>query len=373
LKGTPRAPAAPFTLERLGVIMHADSTIAEEVEGVLNPGAARGRDGELYLFPRLVAKGNYSRIGRARVRFGGAGLPIGVERLGSVIEPEEPYEVRAEGEGGCEDPRVTFIEPLELYVMAYAALGPVGPRIALAVSDDLSSWRRLGIADFEPDPDPVYGVDFDEYHNKDAVFFPRAVEGPDGRQCLAVLHRPVYLPQEPPRGVPDPRPSIWISYCGLEDAQRDVRALKSLRQHHVLIDPHYEWEHLRIGGGTPPVLTAHGWLHLYHGAAGTIPDDPAQPKRVRYSAGALILDETDPRRVLYRSAQPVMEPETREETEGIVANVVFPTAVDDRGGGLIDVYYGMADQYIGAARLTVPEWLPASDPDATTPGHGPAA
>ena len=40
-----------------------------EVEGVLNPAAARGRDGELYLFPRLVAQGNYSRIGIARVRF----------------------------------------------------------------------------------------------------------------------------------------------------------------------------------------------------------------------------------------------------------------------------------------------------------------
>ena len=37
--------------------------------GVLNPGAARGPDGNLYLFPRLVAKGNYSRIGIARVLF----------------------------------------------------------------------------------------------------------------------------------------------------------------------------------------------------------------------------------------------------------------------------------------------------------------
>ena len=29
-----------------------------EVEGVLNPAAIRGPDGKLYLFPRLVAKGN---------------------------------------------------------------------------------------------------------------------------------------------------------------------------------------------------------------------------------------------------------------------------------------------------------------------------
>ena len=37
-----------------------------EVESVLNPAAARGLDGELYLFPRLVSPGNYSRIGVAR-------------------------------------------------------------------------------------------------------------------------------------------------------------------------------------------------------------------------------------------------------------------------------------------------------------------
>jgi beta-1,4-mannooligosaccharide phosphorylase len=53
---------------------------------VLNPAAARGRDGELYLFPRLVAEGNYSRIGRARVRFDD-GRPDGVERLGVALEP----------------------------------------------------------------------------------------------------------------------------------------------------------------------------------------------------------------------------------------------------------------------------------------------
>ena len=59
-----------------------------EAEGVLNPASARGPDGQLYLFPRLVAKGNYSRIGMARVRFGRAGDPEGVERLASRWSPK---------------------------------------------------------------------------------------------------------------------------------------------------------------------------------------------------------------------------------------------------------------------------------------------
>jgi hypothetical protein len=74
-----------FKLRRLGILMEPEPGYPLEVEGVLNPAAARGPDGELYLFPRLVAKGNYSRIGIARVRFNEAGDPVGVERLGIAL------------------------------------------------------------------------------------------------------------------------------------------------------------------------------------------------------------------------------------------------------------------------------------------------
>lgn len=349
----------PFALERLGIVMQADPAIPEEMEGVLNPAAARGRDGQLYIFPRIVGKGNYSRIGIARVCFNEAGDPVGVERLGYALEPTEPYELRPdEGAGGCEDPRVTYVEPLDLYVMTYTGWGPHGPRVAIAVSEDLFEWHRIGIADFEPDHDPVYGVYFDEYHNKDAAFFPRAVTAPDGTQALAMIHRPVYTEEDIPRGVDDLRPSIWISYCPIEGVQSDLQELTHMRMHHVLIDPEYEWEELRIGGGTQPVLTPLGWLLIYHGASGYIPTDPSQPKDVRYCAGALVLDEHDPLKVLYRSEEPILEPLLGEEVEGIVANVVFPEGADDRGNGRIDVYYGMADERIGVARLTVPDQLP---------------
>jgi len=87
-----------------------------EVEGVLNPGVVRSRDGALYLFPRMVAKRNYSRIGIARVRFNAAGDPVGVDRLGIALDPEADYERRPDGSGGCKDPRVTFVEPLQRYL-----------------------------------------------------------------------------------------------------------------------------------------------------------------------------------------------------------------------------------------------------------------
>jgi hypothetical protein len=78
-----------FQLQRLGMLMEPEPGNPNEIEGVLNPAAARGPDGKLYLFPRLVAKGDYSRIGIARVKFNGAGDPSGViyHGVSKVTEP----------------------------------------------------------------------------------------------------------------------------------------------------------------------------------------------------------------------------------------------------------------------------------------------
>src|ERR1700722_6331939 len=122
-----------FQMQRLGLVMEPEPGNPLEVEGVLNPAGVRGSDGHFYLFPRLVAKGNYSRIGIARVKFNEAGDPVGVERLGIALEPEADYEKRPDGSGGCEDPRISYGEDLKCYVMTYTALSPSGPRIALAL------------------------------------------------------------------------------------------------------------------------------------------------------------------------------------------------------------------------------------------------
>ena len=92
-----------FQLQRLGQIMKPEPGNPHETEGVLNPASARAPDGQLYLFPRLVAAGNFSRIGIARVLFNEAGDPCCVERLGIALEPEADYELIPHGGGGCED------------------------------------------------------------------------------------------------------------------------------------------------------------------------------------------------------------------------------------------------------------------------------
>ena len=196
-----------FKLRRLGLVMEPEPGNPQEVEGVLNPAAVRGPDGNLYLFPRLVARGNYSRIGIARVRFNDAGDPAGAERLGIALEPEADYERRNDGSGGCEDPRVTFVEPLQRYMMTYTALSSQGPRIAVALSEDLFHWKRLGLATF----DPYQGIDFVHVDNKDASLFPIAIPNHAGKMQMAILHRPLFPIPVPRKQPVRPTRGWWIS------------------------------------------------------------------------------------------------------------------------------------------------------------------
>jgi predicted GH43/DUF377 family glycosyl hydrolase len=344
----------PYHLERIGVVMRGEPNNPHEALGVLNPAVARGPNGKLYLFARIVAAGNYSRIGVGEVIFDDKGDPASVRRMSYALEPIESWERNART-AGCEDPRVVFVEPLGYYVMTYTAYGPLGPRVALARSRDLLTWERIGPAKFAFMPH--YRVDYDLYDNKDAYLFPTLVRDPHGQMALAMIHRPSNVQgglSVVPHGIDEPRASMWISYCSIEAALRDPSALLLWRDHCLVAKPAHAWEQLKIGGGTPPVRTSRGWLTLYHGVSGRIVENTDHQTHVHYSAGALVLDIDDPRRVVYRSNEPILSPQADEERQGVVPNVVFPTGIDVREGGRVDVYYGMADAAIGVAKMQLP-------------------
>lgn len=306
------------------------------------------------------------RIGIARVRFDEAGEPSGVERLGIALEPEADYERRPNGGGGCEDPRVTFVEPLQRYVMSYTAYSASGPRIALAVSSNLLRWHRLGLATFAP----YRGITFEGIDNKDASVYPVAFPNPSGRPQLAMLHRPLFPASRPEdvarqpagREVDLDRESIWISYCPIvPGGSEDVR-FGRFTSHHRLATPVSGWERLKIGAGAPPILSRHGWLIVYHGVS-ALSAPGLRGCQLRYSAGAMVLSKSNPRVLLYRSRDPVLTPELPEELRGTVADVVFPSGIDRRDDlgspDRFDVSYGMADKRVGVARLDVAERPPS--------------
>ncbi len=341
---------------RCGVPLVPQDGNPDESEGILNPACARDREGRLLIYPRCVAAGNISRIGLVRAEHGT------YERLGYALEPEAPYEVRSNPGYGCEDPRVTFVQAIDRYVMAYTAFGPAGPRIAIALSNDAYRWERLGLVDFS-------ACKARNGDDKDAAFFPEPVLSPSGVLSLAMYHRPmlhlsvldgrdaipILLAMDPAQ-----REAISIAYVPLNEVLADRANLLLMSESVKVATPDQTWGRVKLGAGTPPVRVAEGWLSLYHGVDATLGDGGFE---LRYAAGVIIHDAERPDHVLYRSPEPVLTPETPLECSGIVANVVFPTALDmrtDLGGRVFDIYYGMADSRIGHARLTLGEEAAAS-------------
>ncbi|GAC1406181.1 MAG: hypothetical protein NVSMB64_11650 [Candidatus Velthaea sp.] len=328
---------------RLGVAMIPDGT-ALEAEGVLNPGVTRDRHGRLLVFPRIVARGNVSRIGIARVT--GSSL----ERLGVVLNPEAEYEKRGGPAGhGCEDARVTFVAELDRYVMMYTAFGPQGARIAIGISADGYEWERLGLVRFADDA--LNAVD-----NKDAAFFPEPVLSPAGIRSYAFFHRPM-RPETINGQTPipiilalpnDQREAMCIAYMPVESVHANIANLCVATESRRIVEVGDTWGRLKNGAGTPPVRTRFGWLSVFHAVDAV---ESAEGAALLYSAGVLINDLETPHHVVYRSSEPILTPETTAERFGTVNNVVFPTGIDRLSESVFDIYYGAADAKISRARL----------------------
>ena len=140
------------------------------------------------------------------------------------------------------------------------------------------------------------------------------------------------------RRLTDERPGIWISYVPASSRRGDIASAHG-RAGTTAASPSRElpFESAKIGGGPPPI-TGPGGLAAHpprRRKARSYPASTHVASRARWSTAPArccsIPD--DPSRVLARTAEPLLEPETVDERVGTVANVVFPTAIatiDDR-------------------------------------------
>lgn len=100
------------------------------------------------------------------------------------------------------------------------------------------------------------------------------------------------------------------------------------------------WDSDRAGIGAPPIKTDKGWLLFYHGI----------DKKGVYRLGIMFLDSNNPTKILYRSREPVFEPEAPYEITGFTPDVVFTCGAIEKDDAYY-VYYGAADHVVGLATV----------------------
>jgi predicted GH43/DUF377 family glycosyl hydrolase len=112
-----------------------------------------------------------------------------------------------------------------------------------------------------------------------------------------------------------------------------------------LVWPESPWELIHGGNCGSPIETEAGWLVLTHGVGAMR----------RYAIGAILLDRDDPRRVIGRLREPLLEP-VEDEREGYVPNVLYTCGALIHGNRLI-MPYGYADSGIRVATVALDELL----------------
>jgi predicted GH43/DUF377 family glycosyl hydrolase len=290
------------------------------VHSVFNPGATLLQDGSTLLLCRVEDFRGHSHLCAARSKNGIDGWVIDTRPTLLPSPESHPEEL-----WGIEDPRITYVEELGAYAIAYTAFGRSGPGVALALTKDFKTFERLGLV-MQPD-------------DKDAALLPRRIDG-----SFALIHRPMS----------DTGAHIWISYSP------DLHNWGG----HKLVLPARKggwWDANKVGLSPPLIETARGFLMLYHGVRQTASGS-------LYRLGVALLDLAHPERCLLRGDAWLFGPEAPFERAGDVGNVVFPCGFTlGPDGDSLNLYYGAADTVIGLARGSVREVLAWLDENGSDP------
>jgi predicted GH43/DUF377 family glycosyl hydrolase len=269
---------------------------------VFNAGAIKLHDGTTLLLCRVEDRRGHSHLCAARSKNGIDGWEI--DREPTMLPEPEKY---PEELWGIEDPRITYVEELGKYVIAYTAFGRGGPGVALALTEDFHTFERYGL---------VMQAD-----DKDAALLPRRIG-----DSFALIHRPMS----------DSGSHVWMSFSP---------DLRNWGGHRLMLAARKGgwWDANKVGLSPPLIETPRGWLMIYHGvrqtAAGSL-----------YRLGLALFDRERPDVLLKRGDEWIFGPETGYETKGDVGNVAFPCGYTiGADGDAINLYYGAADTSMALA------------------------
>jgi beta-1,2-mannosidase len=274
---------------------------AWEAGGTFNP-AVIMHEGKIVMLYRAQDKQGTSRLGYAE---SADGIHF-TRRDEPVLSRREDYEK----DGGVEDPRL--VQFGDTYYLTYTGYNKKDAQLCLATSTDLINWDRKGVII------PANKGNWNVKWTKSGAIVPEKIDG-----------------------------KYWVYFLGTTADDKDQAGLafstdllhwtEATKVPALPVRPG-RFDSRVAEPGPPPIVTPDGIVLVYNGA-----DD-----KLVYRTGIAIFDRNDPRKLLWRSDEPVFSPERDWENVGQVPNVVFVEGMVQLGNRYL-FYYGGADKYVGVA------------------------
>ena len=309
-----------------------DSLVRWEAYATFNP-AAVVRNGKVYVLYRAEDETGDSTIGGHTSRLGLAESADGVHftrRETPVLFPDRDAQRQYEWPGGVEDPRIVEREDGE-YVLTYTQWNRDIPRLAVATSRDLVTWRKHGPA--------FAAVDDGKYlrtESKSGAILCRVI----GDRLVATRVQGKYWMYY---NVPDvliATSDDLVSWTPVEDD--NGRPLEVLSPRPGYFD---SW---LVEAGPPAILGEQGIVLLYNAGNSGRFGDPSVPART-YTAGQALFDARNPLKLLARTDAPFLRPTEPYERSGqYKEGTTFVEGLVPFNGRWF-LYYGTADSRVGVA------------------------
>jgi len=276
-----------------------------EGAGTFNPAVVHRGDKVVMLYRAQDTQGT-SRLGYAESE---DGIHF-TRRDEPVLSPSADYEK----DGGVEDPRL--VQFGDTYYLTYTGYNKKDAQLCLATSKDLIHWDRKGVII------PANKGNWNVKWTKSGAIVPEKVDG-----------------------------KYWMYFLGTNADNKDQAGLASstdlLHWTEETMTPVLPVRPGRFDSrvaepGPAPIVTPKGIVLIYNGA-----DD-----KLVYRTGIAVFDRNDPRKLLWRTEEPVFSPEKEWEKAGQVPNVVFVEGMVQQKDRYL-FYYGGADTYVGVAEAQI--------------------
>jgi predicted GH43/DUF377 family glycosyl hydrolase len=272
-----------------------------EAAGTFNP-AVIMRGGKTVMLYRAQDAQGTSRLGYAE---SSDGVHF-TRRDEPVLSPSAEYEKN----GGVEDPRLAQFG--DTYYLTYTGYNKKDAQLCLATSKDLIHWDRKGVIV------PANQGNWNVKWTKSGAIVPEKIHG-----------------------------KYWMYFLGTSADSKDQAGLASstdllhwseATQIPVLPVRPGKFDSRVAEPGPSPIVRGNEIVLIYNGA----------DEKLVYRTGVAVFDRDDPRKLLWRSDEPVFSPEKEWEKNGQVPNVVFVEGMVEQRERFL-FYYGAGDTNIGVA------------------------